>query len=75
MRWALTRCLDSALISSDSIKPFDEENWAAFRKKCSAPKFKLALTEARRGTTSPKLAVSPRARTQTFVTTTTDTCS
>ena len=38
----------SALINHDSIKAFDEENWTLFKGKCSAPKFKAALVEARK---------------------------
>ena len=38
----------SALISKDSIKDFDEDNWKLFKNKSSAPKFKSALAEARK---------------------------
>ena len=38
----------SALISKDSIKNFDEENWKLLKNKSSAPKFKSALVEARK---------------------------
>lgn len=40
--------MHSALISKDSIKDFDEENWKSFKNKSSAPKFKSALVEARK---------------------------
>lgn len=50
----------SALINSDSLKPFDDENWILFKGKCSAPKFKAALIEARRISRQPASSATVR---------------
>jgi hypothetical protein len=46
--FGLTHYTYSALISRDNIRAFDEANWVVLKGKSSAPKFKLALTEARK---------------------------